>query len=156
MKKIILCVLLCITISCLTSCKVTKYKNMKEITYSKILSKDIDTYYVIFHATGCPFCEQLEPTVVKYANYAKKNKDAIPIFHLNLSDKRKNEGINSTIDDEYSSFLGTTNYQDIKFTNAPGLITVSNGQVIKVISSKNTMRPMSEIKELLTSQMEGK
>lgn len=143
-------------ITCLSGCKIKKYEQLKEITYSKLLSQKYENYYVVFHAAGCPYCEELEPTVVKYANYAKKNRDAYPIFHLNLSDKRKNEGINSSSDDEYSSFLGTTNYQDIKFTNAPGLIVVSNGQVIKVISSKNTMRPMSEIKELLTSKMEEK
>ena len=156
MKKIILCLLLCFSVICLSGCKVTSYDNMKEIKYKNLLNQKADNYFVVFYAVGCAYCAELETTVVKYANYVKTNKNAYPIYVLNLSDKKKNEGINASSDNEYANFLGTTNYKDIHFTTAPALIMVSNGMVVRAISSKSTMRPMSEIKELLTSQMEEK
>lgn len=154
MKKIILCLLLCFSVLGLSSCKITSYKDMKELKYKNLLNQKADNYYVVFYAVGCAYCAELESTVVNYAKYAKTNKDAYPIYVLNLSDKKKNAGINATNDNEYPNFLGTTNYEDIHFTTAPALIMVSKGMVVRVISSKSTMRPMSEIKELLTSQME--
>lgn len=156
MKKKIILLLLIISILSITGCKkedITSYKTMDGVIYSGILNQKYDQYYVIFYATGCTYCEELSSTVITYANYSKNKKSAIPIFSLNLSEKRVNSGINSTSDDEYDDFIHTNDYTKIRFTNAPGIILVKNGQVEKYISSKTTLKPMSEIKALLEAAM---
>lgn len=133
--------------------KVEGYSDMKRITYSEILNQKGDKegkYFVVIYSTTCAFCEELEPYVVDYQNYVLDNKfinyKYPPVYVLNLNATKENEGIKATTDKEYSNFTGTSNYEEIKFSTAPAMLEITNGVVTKLISSKLTNKPVTDIK----------
>lgn len=158
MIKRISCFLLimCLLISTcyLTSCqkRIDDFDDMDAIIYPAILSQE-GKYLVFIYGDNCTFCEQLKPTIFKYANLAKKN-DYYPIYGLNSSNTRVNKGLIATGgDSSYDDFRNTTNYSDIHISTTPVLIVVNNGKVSSYISSKTTYYPKTEIQEYLTSLM---
>lgn len=147
-----------------SGCKktITSYHDMTRINNATIFNQKADKndrYYIVIYSNTCDFCKQLEPSVVEYYNYVKNKpfgsscSSTSPIYVINLDAKLENTGLLVNSDSEYENFVGTSNYQDIHFSTAPALIEVSQGVVTKLISSKTTLRPMSEIKTLLTTLM---
>lgn len=140
--------------------KVSSYSDMERISYSEILNQKGDKderYFVVIYSTTCPFCDELEPFVVEYQNFvlSKKfiNYKYPPVYVLNLNATKENEGIKATSDSEYTNFVGTTNYQDIKFSTAPAMLEITNGTVTKLISSKLTNMPVTDIKNIFNKIM---
>lgn len=140
----------------LTSCKknkVKEFKDLETVVYQSILSQS-GKYMVFIYGDNCNYCEILKPTILEYAKYVNKNKDAIKIYGLNSSNTRVNKGLIATGGDEsYDNFVNTTNYQDIHISTTPVLIIVNNGKVTKYISSKTTYYPKTEIETYITNLM---
>lgn len=144
-----------------TSCKkketptddsITKYSEIATINYKEVLSKN-GTYYVFIMGNTCTACEELEETLCQYATLAKKSPNSYyPLYCLNSDDTENNGAIivkgedGKDADDLYPNFQGTKNYEDIKISTTPGLLVVENGRVTKLISTKTTEEPKTEIK----------
>jgi hypothetical protein len=92
-------------------------------------------YYVFIYQQNDYRNEMLEKGLIRYANYAKKNKDARPIYRLDFG---------NDFYDKLKNALGYTqeNYQ----TNLPTLVYVKNG---KISSKYNTVSTIS-------TELEGK
>ncbi|MDY4052890.1 MAG: hypothetical protein SOY80_06060 [Bacilli bacterium] len=149
--------ILLILISCLflTSCKVEKYSDVPQVEYKNILSCDgnkDNKYYVIIYSTTCNYCENLEAFVVDYYNKTK-NKSDLPYIYVLCVDKIENKEIKAKSDDEYNIFMLTKDYQKIKVSAEPALIEVTNNSLTKVVSSKTTRYPYTEIKNLLNNTL---
>lgn len=154
---LIICSFLSLFVS--TSCKVERFKDLKTIEYSSILSQKGD-YIVFIYGDNCYYCEQLKPIILEYANLANKKRKMMKIYGLNSSNTRDNEGLIPEIpegckdpDDLYDDFLNTTNYEDIHIVTTPALIVVEDGTVTKYISSKTTYYPKTNIQEYIASLM---
>lgn len=141
----------------LVSCKKNKieeFKDIETIVYPSLLNEK-GKYLVFIYGNNCYYCDQLKPTIIKYANLAKDNKDYLPLYALNSSNTRVNKGLIATGgDDSYDDFLNTTNYKDIHIATTPVLIVVNSGKVTKYISSKTTLYPKTEIQNYITNLME--
>lgn len=139
----------------LTSCKVEKYSDVPQVEYKNILSCEgnkENKYYVIVYSTTCSYCDNLEAFVVDYYNQTK-NKNELPYIYVLCVDKVENKEIKAKSDDEYNIFMGTKDYQKIKVSAEPALIEVTNHSLTKIVSSKTTRYPFTEIKKLLNSML---
>lgn len=143
-------------LSSLVSCKKNKieeFSDLETIVYQSILSQE-GKYMVFIYGDNCNYCEKLKPTILEYANLAKKNKEYIDIYGLNSSNTRVNKGLIATGGDEsYDNFVNTTNYKDVHISTTPVLIIVNNGKVTKFISSKTTYYPKTEIENYIKNLM---
>lgn len=149
-KKIFLIFSLILCLFTLTSCKnIDTYDDMKTVKYERILSQSnfsaTGTYYVIVYRTGCAVCEAILPEVAKYANAAKKNADADPIYSLNKSDKKNNAGISAESGTKENKGLGATYYEDIKLASSPVLLKIENGKVTKLIDTRTKILAELEV-----------
>ena len=92
-------------------------------------------YYVFIYQQNDYRNEMLEKGLIRYANYAKKNNDARPIYRLDFG---------NDFYDKLKNALGYTqeNYQ----TNLPTLVYVKNG---KISSKYNTV-------STILTELEGK
>lgn len=157
--KVCIILLTSVLLLCTTSCKkVDAYSDFERITYNEILNQKADQdgkYFVIIYSTTCTYCEQLEPTVVKYQNFVLSHKffgyKYPPVYVLNIN-AAENKDIKAS-DSEYKNFTGTNNYKEIKFQTAPAFIEVTNGTVSTLISSKVTNYPVTEVEILLNKIM---
>ena len=147
MKKIYHILSLCIIfilIFTLSSCdKLYKesWRNLTHTTYSEMLSKNHDYYYLIFYSPDCTYCEEILPVAIEY-----KNKDnSYPLYVINVDDLKNNEGLMADEGYQYFSYIGTENYADVVLENVPALIVVDHNKVEMLISSQTTDRPKSEI-----------
>lgn len=157
---IILLISLTITLS---GCKkkVESYSDIERITHKEILNQKGNkdkTYFVVIYSNTCTFCEDLEPTIIEYCAFIKKNngcasKNYPPMYALNINATKDNPNIKANSDNDYTNFTGTTDYNDIKFSAAPALVVVTNKTVEKFISSKVTNTPVSDVKILLNKIM---
>lgn len=143
-----------------TGCKkeVKSYSDMERIIYKDILTQKGDKnnkYFVIIYSTTCTYCEDLEDTVVKYQNFVLANKffgyNCPPVYVLNIN-ATDNKDIKKA-DNEYKNFIGTKNYEDVKFATAPAFIEVTDGEVTELISSKVTNYPVTEVENYLNKIM---
>lgn len=160
LRHLVIIIVLLISLFTFTSCKkVDGYEDMKKTIHKEILNQKGNkdgTYYVVIYSTTCVNCEDMKPVVVDYYNFIKNNNcfnNKYPhLYVLNLNATKDNPEIKAA-DSEYRNFTGTSNYQDIKFAAAPALIVVTNGKVEKLISSKVTNRPKTDIEILLKKTM---
>ena len=151
MKKLLCIICMIGAMMTVSGCKISSYKRMNQLNYSVILSQKHAEYYVFVYSTTCTVCESIEDQITTYAEYAKSNQDALPIFIINL-----NSGANKGIvknSDEIKNFLNTKDYKDIHFSTAPGLIRVKGGAVAQVIAKETTDKPKTEILELIDKAM---
>src|SRR5690554_2669745 len=82
MKKIGLLVVLMLSAFLLSACAGSgKLTNVDNIKKQDIFNQAEDSYYVYFHRTDCPYCDQTSPRVIEYSTI-RKEKD-------NCNDKRK-------------------------------------------------------------------
>lgn len=151
-RKIILIISLLLCLLTLTSCKkIESYSDMKILTYEKILTRSkfspTGSYYVIIHKTDCAVCQAVMPYAVEYANLASGNSKLDPIYSLNRSDKKNNDGITAEPGTQVNSGLGATDYNDIKLCSTPVLIKVTNGKVVKLIDKKTPI--IAELNSLI-------
>jgi len=132
-----------------TGCKPKSYSTLPQTKYENILNESANSYYVVIYSVTCDYCKRLEEDVV---NYYKKtlNSNQYPKLYVTCIDLEENAKMKSSSDDEYLNFVGSSNYQDVKFSSYPALIFVENKTVKNLISSKTTNRPYTEIKNLLT------
>ena len=153
---LLICIFMLSILFGLTSCKKNKiedFEDLETIVYQSILSQE-GKYMVFIYGDNCHFCEMLKPTIIEYANFARKNKKEMQIYGLNSSNTRVNKGLIATGGDEsYGNFVNTTNYQDVHISTTPVLIIVNNGKVTKFISSKTTYYPKTEIEKFITNLM---
>ena len=155
-KRIVKSLLLvCCILSCciLSSCGKTKsYKDIKSVAYASILKEKEDIYMVFLYGDTCTACEELQELICKYVTVANNDSTKTKLYVLNTSNIRVNKGIiASGGDDSYTSFIGTTNYEDIKIATTPALICVEDGQVSSYISTKLTQTPKSDIRKYIES-----
>lgn len=153
--------LLTMVLAMQTSCKkpveentdITKYSQINTTTYKNVLKTTSGKYFVFIMGNTCSACEELESVICEYATLVKdKPGGYVPLYLLNVSDTENNGDIIATDgDDSYSNFQGTTNYENIKITDTPGFLVVENGRVTKLISTKVTEEPKSEIKAFIES-----
>lgn len=160
LAKILGVFLLVMVLAMQTSCKkpteentdITKYSQIDTTTYKNVLKTTNGKYFVFIMGNTCTACEELESVICKYATLVKdKPGGYVPIYLLNVSDTENNGDIVAKEDSEYGNFQGTTNYEDIKITDTPGFLVVENGRVTKLISTKVTEEPKSEIKTFIES-----
>lgn len=133
-----------------TTDEITKYNEISSINYKDILSKN-GKYYVFIMGNTCEACEELASLICEYANLAKKYPTGYyPIYCLNSDDTENNGDIIAKDgDDSYANFQGTKNYEDIKIATTPGFLVIENGRVTKLISTKVTTEPKTEIKSYI-------
>lgn len=149
MKRIIKLSSLMIVLLCtflLTSCEgfdlyKPSWNNMKKITYSELLSKNHDYYYVLFYSPDCEYCEQILPVAIEFS----KDDNNYPLYVLNTDDVMNNDGIMADEGYQYFSYIGTENYQDVVLENVPAFIVVDHNKVELLISSQTTDQVTSEI-----------
>lgn len=160
LKRIPYLIIVLVILFSLMGCKkVNKYSDIRKVTYSKILTQKGNSenkYFVVIYSTTCKYCQDLESFVVKYYNKVnslgnKCHNNYPKLYVLCVDNTEDNKDIKVTSDDLYLNFIGTSNYQDIKFSAEPGLVEVTNGQVTNFISSKNTNRPYTDIKNYLNN-----
>lgn len=152
-KVIVLLIIFINIIFIFPSCKkIKKIDDIDKINYVDILNQkgsNEGKYYVLIYSADCKYCQELEPYVIEYCNSIKASNDNPPLYILNVDDQG-NAQIMIESDELYHDFVGTSNYQDIRFSHKPGLLEVTNQEVTLLISSKTTNRPYTEIKNLLS------
>lgn len=137
---------------CQKKVEIKTYSQMDQVIYPALLSQEEKSYLVFFYGNTCSACEELEPLLCEYASLAKNKKGYMPLYCLNTSNNRVNEGIIATEgDDSYENFVGTNIYNQIKIATTPALIVVEQGRVTKVISTKVTQTPKTDIKTYITN-----
>lgn len=114
------------------------FEDIKVVTEEDYLSQEGNKskeYYVFIYQEGNYKQEMLDKGLVRYANYARKNKEARPIYRLDFGNDFYNKLKNA---------LGYTeeNYQ----TNLPTLVYVKDG---KITSKYNTV-------STILTELEGK
>lgn len=129
---------------------ITKYNEISSIYYEDILAKS-GKYYVFIMGNTCEACEELESLICQYATLVQKYPTGYyPIYCLNSDDTENNGDIIAKDGDEsYANFQGTKNYQNIKISTTPGFLVIENGRVTKLISTKVTEEPKTEIKSYI-------
>lgn len=137
----------------LASCskQITDYKAMNTISYSEILEQDELEYYVYIYRpyvnsdNYCQYCELIKPDIFAYGNYARKHKQARPIYIINYNDKVANAGMYTSTGENVS--IDATTYTDIKIRSVPYLMYIERGKV------KSAWDEATPIKEELNKQM---
>jgi thiol-disulfide isomerase/thioredoxin len=117
------------------------WRKLSKITYSEILTKNHEYYYILFYSPDCEFCDKILPVAIEYS----KKETSYPIYVLNVDDKMNNDGIMAEEGYQYFSYIGTENYQDVVLENVPAFIVVDHNKVELLISSQTTDQPTSEI-----------
>ncbi len=118
------------------------FSNLKEVraenfTSQIITGKHSTSYYVLIYDKDNPENELIEDMIVKYANFAKGDHDAYPIFVLEY-----NSANASIIESKLSSTFNSE-------TGLPCLVTISSGSV------SNPKTTVSTILQLLEDSMNG-
>lgn len=134
------------------SCKKTSYSALPQTSHQTILNEEGNKdycYYVIIYSNTCDYCNKLENEVVEYYNIVKNKNNVFPYIYVACIDRVENLSMKLDSDDDYESFLFTDNYKDIYFSAFPALVEVTSQKITKLISSKTTTRPYTEIKNLL-------
>jgi thioredoxin-related protein len=145
MKKIAFVFFLCIVTFTLTSCKSLEYSDMDEIIYSSMLSQEESKYIIIIYKNKCEYCDDALPTVSDYVKKSRKDSSLPHLYVVNASKTRLNQGLSVENDTDYENFVGTMDYTAIHINATPALLVVENKKVTKLISSKTTERPKTEI-----------
>jgi thioredoxin-related protein len=115
--------------------QVNEYGDMTIIKYSEIFEQDELEYYVYIYRpyvnndNNCPYCETIKSEVFAYANYARKHKQARPIYIINYNDKTTNAGMYISTGENQS--LNATTYTEIKIRTVPYLMLIQRGKVTK-------------------------
>lgn len=154
MKKILLVLFLSIISISLISCKKDfSYDNMNKAVYENLLTHPCCDYIVVCYQANCSNCDLLKPKVEEYSNYANKNKEAMPIFSLNV-----NLTINKDMligrDDVYpNDMIGTNDYTKVKVKATPSIMIIKGNKLVKVISDYDTKTPVTDGKAYLDSLM---
>lgn len=109
--------------------------DIKHVTVEnyKTFDKKHEDYYVYVYNSNNVKCDDLESTILEYANYVRTNSEAVPIYVL---DYNKNPDIINSSNLNYSST-----------DKLPTLITICNG------SKESTKNTVSTIKTELFDQM---
>ena len=115
-------------------------KKMQHVTVEnyKTYDKKHTEYYVIVYNRNSEKDNEIKDIVIEYANYARTNSDALPIYAI---DYVKNNGIA----DSSNLNISSSNLD----TKLPALIRIKNGSV----SSSDTKNTISTIKQELVSAM---
>ena len=81
-----------------------------------------EVYYVFFLKTGCPGCNSVKPTLIKYNNYCKLT-EATPIYavHRSMNSSFNTSGEENTI--------GVSQVEDLSITSVPRVLLIKNGVV---------------------------
>ncbi|MDD7314317.1 MAG: hypothetical protein PUH11_01155 [Bacilli bacterium] len=119
---------------------VKEYSDIKQLTVEnyKTYDKKHTEYYVIVYNRNSEKDSEIKDIVIEYANYARTNSDALPIYAI---DYVKNNGIA----DSSNLNISSSNLD----TKLPALIRIKNGSV----SSSDTKNTISTIKQELVSAM---
>lgn len=119
---------------------VKEYSDIKQLTVEnyKTYDKKHTEYYVIVYNRNSEKYSEIKDIVIEYANYARTNSDALPIYAI---DYVKNNGIA----DSSNLNISSSNLD----TKLPALIRIKNGSV----SSSDTKNTVSTIKQELVSAM---
>ncbi|MDY4052891.1 MAG: hypothetical protein SOY80_06065 [Bacilli bacterium] len=119
---------------------VKEYSDIKQLTVEnyKTYDKKHTEYYVIVYNRNSEKDSEIKDIVIEYANYARTNSDALPIYAI---DYVKNNGIA----DSSNLNISSSNLD----TKLPALIRIKNGSV----SSSDTKNTVSTIKQELVSAM---
>lgn len=119
---------------------VKEYSDIKQLTVEnyKTYDKKHTEYYVIVCNRNSEKDNEIKDIVIEYANYARTNSDALPIYAI---DYVKNNGIA----DSSNLNISSSNLD----TKLPALIRIKNGSV----SSSDTKNTISTIKQELVSAM---
>ncbi|MCI6508622.1 MAG: hypothetical protein MR465_03500 [Bacilli bacterium] len=119
---------------------VKEYSDLKQLTVEnyKTYDKKHTEYYVIVYNRNSEKDSEIKDIVIEYANYARTNSDALPIYAI---DYVKNNGIA----DSSNLNISSSNLD----TKLPALIRIKNGSV----SSSDTKNTISTIKQELVSAM---
>ena len=119
---------------------VKEYSDIKQLTVEnyKTYDKKHTEYYVIVYNRNSEKDNEIKDIVIEYANYARTNSDALPIYAI---DCVKNNGIA----DSSNLNISSSNLD----TKLPALIRIKNGSV----SSSDTKNTISTIKQELVSAM---
>lgn len=119
---------------------VKEYSDLKQLTVEnyKTYDKKHTEYYVIVYNRNSEKDSEIKDIVIEYANYARTNSDALPIYAI---DYVKNNGIA----DSSNLNISSSNLD----TKLPALIRIKNGSV----SSSDTKNTVSTIKQELVSAM---
>lgn len=149
MKKLIKLTAILLLLLCtffITSCEglnlnAPSWRDLKKITYSELLTRNHEYYYVLFYSPDCEFCDKILPVAIEYS----KKEDSYPIYVLNVDDVMNNYGILAEEGYQYFSYIGTENYQDVVLENVPAFIVVDHNKVELLISSQTTDQTTSEI-----------
>lgn len=154
MKKICKVLILCtifINIFFLGSCEINSensWRSFNHTTYSEMLSKNYDYYYLLFYSKDCKYCEQVLPYAKEYIN----TENTYPLFVVNTDDEFNNYGLMADEGYQYISFIGTENYADVVIEYVPALIKVDHNKVEDFISTRSRTDPISEIIKILENK----
>lgn len=116
-------------------------KKMQHVTVEnyKTYDKKHTEYYVYLYNTKSSKDAELKDVILEYANYARTNSDALPIYVMDYNDKQ-NEKITDSSNLNFSSDTS-------KERQIPTLIKISNG------SKNDTKTTVSTIKTELFQAM---
>lgn len=112
---------------------VAKIKHVTVENYKTFDTKHED-YYVYVYSSKNTKCDELEETIIEYANYARTNSDAYPIY---VMDYDKNPDI-----------INSDNLNYTSTDKLPALITICNGE-----KEGTPLNTVSTIKTELFKQM---
>ena len=119
---------------------VKEYSDIKQLTVEnyKTYDKKHTEYYVIVYNRNSEKDNEIKDIVIEYANYARTNSDALPIYAIDYVN-------NNVIADSSNLNISSSNLD----TKLPALIRIKNGSV----SSSDTKNTVSTIKQELVSAM---
>ncbi|HHU23881.1 MAG: hypothetical protein PHG08_04655 [Bacilli bacterium] len=115
--------------------QINEYGDMTTIQYSTIFEQDGLEYYVYIYRpyvnndNYCYYCELIKNDIFAYANFARKHKQARPIYIINYNDKSANAGMYVSTGENHS--INATTYTEIKIRTVPYLMLIERGKVTK-------------------------
>ena len=123
-----------------TGCE-KSFKRIKSVKYEQMLSLD-GTYYVFIYMNTCDICHMIEEDIFDYAKAARKDKNKPNLYVINRSEKENYDGLTKKCaegEDDYSSLIGSTNYQDVKVCTSPVMLKVRSNRIINVFDTKSSI-----------------
>ena len=164
MKKIGLFIVLLFSVFMLSACsREGKLTNVDSIKKQDIFNQKEDSYYVYFHRTDCPDCEQTSPRVIEYATIRKEKdtcSDKRKIYSVLVYTKDEKPKEDTYIYREYTGddgqgtdgkyFVdGVTNWEDLYIATTSALI------IVETVNGVKTARYIAQGSNNVVSHLSG-
>lgn len=117
-----------------------------QITYSQIMKKGNNGYYVYFYSESCSHCKNLKKDIFQYLDSDKNNSTNGVRLYLLCVDEYLNE-----LSSDTDNIIGVTDVSNLKISGTPTMIYVSTNSSTNTKVISNSWSSESKIKTQLSN-----